>query len=60
MEADAALVPTTKMYEEHGLVIKTILADDNILIEAAKHHSYAEKGKLPDLFPGYDWPHISE
>eukprot|EP00957_Ditylum_brightwellii_P142930 10890144-Ditylum_brightwellii.AAC.1 len=34
MEADAALVLTTKVYEEHGLVIEKNVADDNSSMKA--------------------------
>eukprot|EP00957_Ditylum_brightwellii_P173936 13242053-Ditylum_brightwellii.AAC.1 len=60
MEADAALVLTAKVYEEHGLVIEKVVAHDDSSLKAAVRHSYATKEKHPDLFPGYEWPHISK
>jgi len=60
MEADAALVLTTKMYEEHGLVINKVVADDDSSMKAVVCHSYAAKEKRPDLFPGYKWPRTSK
>eukprot|EP00957_Ditylum_brightwellii_P084421 6419501-Ditylum_brightwellii.AAC.1 len=60
MEADAALVLTTKVYEKHGLVIKKVAADDDSSMKAVVCHLHAAKEKRPDLFPGYEWPHTSK
>eukprot|EP00957_Ditylum_brightwellii_P115660 8822275-Ditylum_brightwellii.AAC.1 len=60
METDATFVLTTKVYEEHGLVVEKVVADDGSSIKAVVCHSYDAKGKRPDLFPGYEWPRTSK
>eukprot|EP00957_Ditylum_brightwellii_P113712 8670094-Ditylum_brightwellii.AAC.1 len=56
MDADTSLVLTTKVHEEHGLVVGKVVADDDSSMKAVVLHLYAAKEKCPDLFPGYEWP----
>eukprot|EP00957_Ditylum_brightwellii_P096196 7328268-Ditylum_brightwellii.AAC.1 len=41
MEADACLILTTMLYQEQGVVVDKIVADDDSSIKAVVCHSYA-------------------
>ena len=55
MESTAALLLTIKLYDEKGVAVEEIVADDDSSMKAIVRHSFDEKKERKDLFP--DWTH---